>query len=497
MAHLPDERTPDELEFMPIWTGCQPHTMTSFERGFALYKAVRHIVDNNIAGAIVECGVWKGGSSMIVMKTLIALGHPNRTVFMLDTFEGMTEPSAADVDHYGQTAAAVMEASRDEKETSIYWAFASLEQVQANIASTGYPAHLVRMIKGDVRQTLPVLEMGSIALLRLDTDFQDSTEAELVYLYPKLAVDGVLIIDDYGHWQGARMAVETYFDKLQQSGEPRPLLQRVDYTGRMAVRPRRAAPASDVRYDYHPQGLVSSPVAALFPTVVPGDPRTIPWPYLRTEVPHLWRFDTRSIRDPQTGVLSVEEAELLYNNALQFKGKRGLEIGCHYGWSGAHLRAAGLRLDLIDPALKHADQLAAVADSLEVVKDALPFSLWAGYSPAIVPAVRSAGADPWSFVFIDGYHEGLAPKLDAEAVAGCCAETACVMFHDLTSPFVANGLRQMAHSGWNVGLYNTMQIMGIAWRGNWAPVTHVADRNMPPASHSHLAEFKILSVGQT
>jgi predicted O-methyltransferase YrrM len=486
--------SPDELKFMPIWEACKPFTMTSFERGYALYRAIHHIVEMGLPGSFVECGVWRGGSSMIAMMTLKSLGHANRPFYLLDTFDGMTEAGEKDVDHDGQSAQTLMQASEGERKQSLLWAYADTAEVLANFRQVGYPSHLVNIIKGDVRKTLPSLEIGAIALLRLDTDFYDSTLAELVYLYPKLVENGILLIDDYGHWQGARLAVDEYFDGLVGQGDHRPMLQRIDYTGRIAVRSYRAPPPISLRYDYKPPGLKRSNMLDHFPSLVRGDPNMIPWPYLRKEVPHIWRSDSRSVRHPQTGVLSLEEAEIIYNNALLFKGRRGLEIGCYFGWSAAHLRAAGLQLDLIDPEFNHADQLTAVKDSLSKVKTKASLALWAGYSPSIVPAVRATQREPWAFVFIDGYHEGSAPQLDARAVAPLCAKDACVMFHDLTSPFVANGLREMANAGWKVGLYNTMQIMGIAWRGKVSPVKHVSDPNIIPVSHAHLAEFQVLSI---
>ena len=224
------------------------------------------------------------------------------------------------------------------------------------------------------------------------------------------------------------------------------------------------------------------------------DPAAITWPYLRKDAPHLWRSDRRSWRNPDIGVQSLEEAELLYNNALQFAGRRGLEIGCHYGWSTAHLLAAGLQLDVIDPALGYADQMADVRESLSGVSTAGGFTLWAGFSPSVVPAVRATRPEPWSFVFIDGYHEGRAPLDDAEAVAALCAPDACVMFHDLVSPHVAAGLKHFIEQGWSAGLYNTMQVMAIAWRGAAAPVRHVADPKVPPPGQPHLAGISLLSV---
>ncbi len=248
------------------------------------------------------------------------------------------------------------------------------------------------------------------------------------------------------------------------------------------------------RRDYVSPGLVDPGLLALFPSVQEGDVADLQWPYLRKDAPHIWRSDRRSQRNPYIGVLSLDEATVLHNNALPFARQRGLEIGCHYGWSTAHLVAAGLQLDVIDPALGYPDQMRDVEESLAKIGGAGRARLWAGFSPSIVPAIRATRAQPWSFAFIDGYHEGRAPLDDAEAVIGEMAADALVLFHDLISPHVAAGLGGFADAGWNVGLYNTMQIMGVAWRGLASPVAHAADRDMPPIAAAHLARFPVLSM---
>ena len=156
-----------------------------------------------------------------------------RTLWMYDTYEGMTDPTDADKVHYGNDAKELMKTARqDEKpENSLILAAASLEVVQNNMRSTGYPVDRIRYVKGPVEETIPGSLPDRIALLRIDTDWYESTRHELVHLYPRLSSGGILIIDDYGHWQGARKAVDEYF---QGSG---PFLNRIDYTGRLAVKP--------------------------------------------------------------------------------------------------------------------------------------------------------------------------------------------------------------------------------------------------------------------
>ncbi|MDE3176005.1 MAG: class I SAM-dependent methyltransferase, partial [Pseudomonadota bacterium] len=213
-----------------------------------------------------------------------------------------------------------------------------------------------------------------------------------------------------------------------------PIVELVDFS---QIEPVAKTLWPGARRDYVSPGLVDPGLIRHFPSLEAGDVAELQWPYLRKDAPHIWRRDRRGTRNPYIGVLSLDEATLLHNNALPFRGRRGLEIGCHYAWSSAHLVAAGLDLDVIDPALGHPDQMQAVRDSLGPIG---PARLWAGFSPSIVPAVRAVRPQPWSFAFIDGYHEGEAPRDDARAVLPLMADDALVMFHDLISPHVAAGL---------------------------------------------------------
>jgi len=270
----------------------------------------------------------------------------------------------------------------------------------------------------------------------------------------------------------------------------------VEYVDFSDVEPVSKTVWPGVRYDYVSPGLVRPELSAAFPELVARDPAPLRWPYLRKDAPHVWRSDSRSWRNPDIGVLAVDEAAVLFNNALPMRGMRGLEIGCHYGWSTAHLVAAGLDLDVVDPGLGYPDQARDVAESLARAGGPGRAKLWAGFSPSIIPAVRSTQASRWSFAFIDGHHEGRAPLDDAEAVIGLMAEDASVMFHDLISPHVAAGLAHFQANGWSVGLYNTMQIMGVAWRGAARPAAHIADPNMPPIAAAHLQGLAILSAAE-
>jgi O-methyltransferase len=207
----------------------RPFTMTSVERIYALCQSVDYIVRHNIPGDIVECGVWKGGSMMAVAKVLRAHGAM-RKLYLFDTFEGMSQPTAVDKDIVGASASELLE--REVKQTSHTWAYSSLGEVQANMRATGYDERQTVFVKGQVEHTIPEHAPASISLLRLDTDWYASTYHELVHLYPRLSVGGVLIVDDYGHWQGARKAVDQYLAETNA----KVLLNRIDYTGRIGVK---------------------------------------------------------------------------------------------------------------------------------------------------------------------------------------------------------------------------------------------------------------------
>ncbi|TML68610.1 MAG: macrocin O-methyltransferase [Actinobacteria bacterium] len=188
----------------------QPFTMTTPPRIYALARAVEYVVGNAVPGAMVECGVWRGGSMMAVALTLRRLGVDDRDLYLYDTFEGMTEPGDEDVRHTGERAVDLL---ADPRAHAQYKAAASLEEVREAVLGVGYPEARIHFVKGPVEQTLPERAPEGIALLRLDTDWYSSTKHELVHLYPRLAVGGALIVDDYAYWQGARRAVDEYIDK--------------------------------------------------------------------------------------------------------------------------------------------------------------------------------------------------------------------------------------------------------------------------------------------
>lgn len=205
----------------------QDFTMTSVERLAALIDAVRYISTHQICGSIVECGVWRGGSMMAAALTLLELNDSDRNLYLYDTFEGMPQPDDI-YDHSFDDKLASSQLRAEARGTGI-WCKSTLEDVTANLYSTGYAPHRVKYVKGKVELTIPEIIPTSIALLRLDTDWYESTRHELQFLFPLIAPGGFLIIDDYGHWKGARRACDDYLSQLKI----KPFMHRIDYTGRI------------------------------------------------------------------------------------------------------------------------------------------------------------------------------------------------------------------------------------------------------------------------
>ena len=226
----------------------------------------------------------------------------------------------------------------------------------------------------------------------------------------------------------------------------------------------------------------------LFPYAKPGNPWAVQWPYLRKEVPHIWRSDTRH-DGYVTGNASYEEATCLHMLARQFAGKRALEIGTHFGFTAAYLLSAGVLLDCIDPALAAPERRDAITQVLDAIETSGTYRLWPLSSPAAVAKVHDSAKGPWSFAFIDGDHDGSAPANDASEVLQYLAKDAVVVFHDLTSPFVEKGLAVFREAGFSTKLINTMQILGIAWRGRVTIPEHIPDPNVPPIYARHLGKY--------
>lgn len=195
------------------------------ERLKAVYDAVSFIIDNNIEGDFVECGVAAGYSSTMMALTLKEKYNiTDRRIWMYDVFdECYIEKdylSECDISHNGISA--IKDLEKNDQNAPYY--FTSVEDVQKGLDRVNYNNDNFIFVKGRVEDTIPLIKPEKIALLRLDTDFYKSTKYELETLEPLLVPNGYFISDDYGHWLGAQKAVNDYFGQ-QPSGS-----QMVDYT---------------------------------------------------------------------------------------------------------------------------------------------------------------------------------------------------------------------------------------------------------------------------
>lgn len=234
IAASPERASPAadmETPFHELYHETRRHSMVGVDGMYALYKAVEYVAANRIEGAVVECGVWRGGSMMLAALTLQAMGDVGRDLYLYDTFAGMSAPSVRDRDI--ATGRSVLDKwLRSEKGSVNTWCYSPLEEVAQNLATTGYPADRIQFVKGKVEDTIPATIPGQIAVLRLDTDWYESTYHELRFLFPRLVVGGVLIVDDYTQWTGAREATTQY---LREAGV-RILLNRIPRGGCIAVK---------------------------------------------------------------------------------------------------------------------------------------------------------------------------------------------------------------------------------------------------------------------
>ncbi|HAV43451.1 TPA: macrocin O-methyltransferase [bacterium] len=219
-----------EGEFIEIYEKCRDYTMTSVERMYSLYKAIKYVVRYRVYGDMVECGVWKGGSSMMMALTLIRMNEIGRKIYLYDTYRGMSAPTDEDVDYRSRPAKEEWLSMQGKDFNK--WSYASLGLVKANMLSTGYPHKNIIFVKGKVEKTIPSVIPERIAILRLDTDWYESTYHELTHLFPRLSMGGVLIIDDYGYWKGAKKTTDKYFTE----NEIKISLEKIDFTGRIAIK---------------------------------------------------------------------------------------------------------------------------------------------------------------------------------------------------------------------------------------------------------------------
>ena len=206
-------------EFGRMLTVIRPFTMMSEARLRTMYTNARRICEEDREGSFVECGVAAGGCSALLAYVIKTYSKRPRLLFCFDTFEGMPKPTPADT-HAGLAA--------DESGWGTGTCAAPIDSLMQAVRAVG-AADVIRPIKGLFRGTLPVTResVGFIALLHLDGDWYESTRDILTNLYELVLPDGYLQVDDYGHWDGCKKAVDEY---LLQKGV-QPVIHAIDGTG--------------------------------------------------------------------------------------------------------------------------------------------------------------------------------------------------------------------------------------------------------------------------
>jgi hypothetical protein len=180
------------------------------------YTVIDYIINAKIEGALVECGVQSGKIEKIWINKLKELNVFPKEIYMYDTFTGLTEPGPKDVGIYNglDTPEAVY---KEWAKHNVYevntMCYCPLSKVMNDLYETGYPRDKLHFIKGDVRKTLlhDYNIPEKIAVLRLDTDWYDSSKIELETMFKYLVPGGVLILDDYGYWKGQKDATDEFF----------------------------------------------------------------------------------------------------------------------------------------------------------------------------------------------------------------------------------------------------------------------------------------------
>jgi hypothetical protein len=205
-------------KFAELYRTVHPYTMCGPARLRGLYKAVRYVVEKEVPGDVVECGVAFGGSAALLGLTLKSL-RANRKIWAFDTFEGLPAPTEADPDYDDAIGLAGAYRSELPDVMRLFERFGILENAA--------------FIKGLFQDTVPESGVQKIAVLHLDGDWYDSIKVCLDHLYDRVSSGGVIQLDDYGHWAGARKAVDEFLDDRGMTG----CLRYLDYSGRQIIKP--------------------------------------------------------------------------------------------------------------------------------------------------------------------------------------------------------------------------------------------------------------------
>jgi O-methyltransferase len=205
---------------------------------FDTYQATLHAI-THVPGDVVECGVWRGGASILMGEAMVAAGGVDRRLYLYDTFEGMTRPTDKDSrvtqnNSRGDFEKTARRFAKRLRRTHVDWTYAPIEDVKNNLKIGKFPQENIVIVKGPVQETIPTTVPDQISVLRLDTDWYESTMHEMEHLFPLLSPGGILIIDDYGWWAGARDAVDEY---LHQHEIPMHLVQNSENGAAIGIKP--------------------------------------------------------------------------------------------------------------------------------------------------------------------------------------------------------------------------------------------------------------------
>lgn len=209
-------------EFSGLFRRVRSHTMCSNARLRGLYQGITYVVINNVIGDVVECGCARGGSAALMALTLKQL-EARRPLWLFDTFEGLPAPTSDDPDY---EIADLFTGS----------CLGPIEEVQ-QLFERLQVFEQVHLVKGLFQETLPRSDIRQIALLHIDGDWYESVKTCLDHLYDRVTPGGIIQLDDYGYWKGARKAVDEFLER-RSIDVP---LKRLDYSGRWLQKPVSSA----------------------------------------------------------------------------------------------------------------------------------------------------------------------------------------------------------------------------------------------------------------
>src|SRR5450432_1013418 len=206
------EPDPDEDEFRFVRERANHYvkgaalSMLPLVRLDNIESCIVDVLENGVPGDLIETGVWRGGATIFMRAVLKAYGVTDRAVWAADSFEGLPTP---DAEKFPLEAKVQLGPVMQKAYNNL---MVSLEEVNRNFQAYALLDDQVHFLKGWFKDTLPTAPIRTLALLRLDGDFYESTRDSLVSLYDRVSVGGYVIVDDYGEesWTYCRRAVDEF-----------------------------------------------------------------------------------------------------------------------------------------------------------------------------------------------------------------------------------------------------------------------------------------------